>query len=155
MPQLLESDSKDLLGHPDEAVVPLDIAGRQTAHLGPHALGVTRIAEHLAVVEADQVKRVDGTQVDVVGERAPAYLPQLLEQERRGDHRRPRVERETVLAEHTGSAAGLVMALHDVHVVSACHEPNSRGQAAEACSDDNGTGTAVVHLVSGMRAGLV
>jgi hypothetical protein len=132
MRAMCESGVEDPFAHGQEASVTLLVFRREAADLLSHQFGVARVVEHVSVVEPDAVERVHGPEIDIVPEAASAQLPQLLEQERRRDHRRPRVEREPVLLEHTGPPARLVQALQDRHPVAPHSQAHGSGQPAEA-----------------------
>ena len=82
-------------------------------------------------------------QVDVVFHATSAERPQFLEEERRGDDRRPSVESEAVLPMDVGAAPGSVELLENGDPVAAGAQAHRGGQTAESAPDDNGSGTGI------------
>ena len=77
--ELLEADAVDLLAGDHEAVIAVDVVGCEAGDFGAHGVGVAAVVEGGAVMEADAVERVDGAQLDIVGEAAAAQGPKLFE----------------------------------------------------------------------------
>ena len=136
--QLLEADLVDRLAGGEEALVAGHVARREAGDLGAHRRGIAAVVEARAIVEADAIERRNRSQVDVVGEASAAQAPQLLEQEGRGDHRRPGIEGEAILAVHIGPAARRIELLEHADPVTPRPQPHRRGQPAEAAADDDG-----------------
>ena len=135
--ELLEADREDVLAHADEALVTGEIPRRELPDLGPHRRRVARVVEHGAVVKTDPVEGRHRDELHVIRELLPAELPELLEEEGRGDDGGPGVEREALLAEDARPAARLVVPLEDGDVVAPGAEPDGGGEPAEATADDD------------------
>ena len=137
MTQLLEADAEDRFAGAHEILVAGDVVRRQLPDRGAHFRRVARVVERGAVVEANTVERRDRPQFDVVGQPLAAQLPQFLEQERCSDDGGARVEREAVLAENVGAAAGCIELLQDGRPIAAGAQANGSGQPAESAADDD------------------
>jgi hypothetical protein len=88
-------------------------------------------------VKPDAVKWRDRLQGDVVSQFPAAEPPQLLQQERRGEHCRPGVEGEAVLPEDVGPPARRIEFFQHRDAVAARAQTHGRGETAEAGADDN------------------
>jgi hypothetical protein len=136
--QLLEADAKDLLALRDEALVPGHVAGLEFADLAAHFGGVAGVIKLLTVGKPDPVERRHRPHVDGVRHALAAQRPQLLEEERRGDHGGPGVEGEPVLLVHVSSPAGGIELVQHGHAVAAGAEAHRRGEPAKAAADHDG-----------------
>jgi hypothetical protein len=121
-------DALDVL---DEARVSVEIRRVEPCDLAPHLGGVPVVVEHRAVLEPHVVVRVEADEVHIVGGALARERKDLVEQPRRRDDRRARVERVAVALEHIGAPAGLVELLNDVDLVPLCTKPNGGAQPAE------------------------
>src|SRR5262245_15879867 len=88
-------------------------------------------------MKANLIKRIERAEVDLAPEVAPGQLPQFLEQERRGDDRRARIEREPVLVEDVGATARTIEALEHGDAITARAQAHRGGKSAEAAADDD------------------
>ena len=136
--ELLEAHLKDVAAHVVEPLVAFDVARREPAHLLDHVVGVAGVVEHVAVVEADSIKRRDRPQVDIVRHLLAAQLPELLEQKRRGDHGGSAVELVAVHLVDVGAPARLVSLLEDGDLIPASTKSHGGGESAEPAPDDDG-----------------
>src|SRR5690606_14523130 len=94
VPEPEESLLEDLAALLEEALVAGDVVRTDARDLRPHPRRVAAVVEGLPVVEADPVEGIDGNDLDEVLGAPPGELEELLDQERRGDDRRARVEDE-------------------------------------------------------------
>ncbi len=151
MAELLEPDAENGFALAHVALVAGYVGRREARDLGQHRRAIAAVVEGLAVVETDPVEGRDGAQVHVVGELAAAELPEILEEERRGDDGRARVEGEAVLPVDIGAAAGRIELFQDGDAIAARAKPDGCRETAEAAADHDGMGPAI-GLDRGCRA---
>ena len=135
--QPLEANAVDRFTVADEPVISSDIVGIEAGNLGAHRRFVAAGVEDVAILKANLVEQRNRPKLDVVRHPPAAERPQLLEQERRGDNRRPGVKGEAVLAMHESPPSRGVELFHDRHAIAARAEPHSGRQAAEPAADDH------------------
>src|SRR5262249_24869075 len=133
--QPLEAHPEDGLAHRQEALIALDVARRELAHLAAHRLWVAGVVEDRPVMKADTIEGPDRTEVDLVGEAAAREAKELLEREGRGDHRGPGVIRVALLAVNERPPARRVLALDHLHPIAAHQEAHRRREPPKAAAD--------------------
>jgi len=138
--ELLEADLEDLFAFFQEAPVPVHVLRREAADFLHHFVGVARVVEGGPVVEADAVEGVDGHELHVVLQVAPAEGPELLEQKRRGNDGGPGVERKAVLLEDARPAAGLIEAVEKRHPKATRPQSDGGREPAHSGPNDDGVG---------------
>ena len=103
---------------------------------------VTVVIEAAPVVIEDAVVRVAGDQVEVVFAALARRCEQIVEHERRGDHRRTAVELEAIDLVDVSPPAELVALLEQLDVVPFGGKANGGGETAEAAADHDNSGHA-------------
>ena len=78
-PQTFKAQGFAQLGIGQKVFITDQIVGRKTRNFGTHGGFVTAVIKPSAIAEPDTVKRVHGTQIDIVFEGAATQCPQLFQ----------------------------------------------------------------------------
>ena len=144
----------------DGRVRALDLAAFPvTWDVREHVLTRPVVAEDGAILEPHVVERIDRDQLHVVGGLLPAEREQIVDQPRRRDDGRPRVEREAILLPDICPPARLVALLEHGDLVPLRTKTNGRCQSAKPTADDENShmrlnadsGGKVLHAKGGTR----
>ena len=132
-----ESDLIDLATTLEESIECRRIARLDARNLLAHEREIGGVTEHVTIVEAHLVKRIERTQGDIVCEALAADSPQILEQIRCGDDRRAGIKGVSVLAIDITSPARPIETLEHRDLVPTHTEANGRSQSTETTTDDD------------------
>jgi hypothetical protein len=135
MAELLEADAINGFALAHETVVTGDICRCDTGHLRAHGFGVAAVVEDLTRIEADAVEGRQGTELDIIFEAAAAQIPQVLEQEGRGDDGWPAVEGMAGFNPDGGSPSQRVQFFEQGDTVSSGAQANGGGESAETTAN--------------------
>ena len=119
----------------EETVVAGEVARREAGDFRAHRIGFSARAERRAVLEADLVKGVQRTKVDVLVEIAAAGRPEVAEELRDRDDGGTEVEAEAVAVDGAGAPAGHVEAIDHRDAVALGAEPHRCGQSPQPGAD--------------------
>ncbi len=128
--QLLEPDT--------EATERLGVlVARELPDLLGHRLAAVAHEERGSVGIHRPVHRVDRVDRDVVLHLGTRSVERGLEEVRHREHRRPVVESETALGDHSGSAAGNRVTFDDGDVMAGTDEVGSGREPSQTCTNNN------------------
>ena len=130
----------DARGVGQKAQVALNVALVDLLDLAQHVGEIARGVKRCAVSPAVARQRLDGQQVDVIGQFAPGFGKELLEDVAHRDDRGAGVPVEAVggILVHLAADNGILLV--DADLAAARREPNRRAQAADARADDGDLG---------------
>jgi len=149
--ELFEADLENVLARFDEALEPGDVGRIEFCDLRAHAVGVARIVEAFAVLEADLIERINRAQRQIVRHLAPAQGPELLKHMRGRDDGGAGIEGKAVLAEDGSAPTGLFELLEHGHPVAARPQPDRGREPAEAAADHDRMRSRIEIARTGLR----
>ena len=138
--ELFKPDAINRFAHFQIGVIMARLSGRKTLHFGAHGVGVSRIGEGRAVGEADFVKRIHRSKIDVVAHPATGQAPKLFKQERRRHDGWARIESEPSHPVNAGTTAGRVEAFNHRHIIAARAQTDRRRQPPEPRANNHRRG---------------
>jgi hypothetical protein len=110
----------------------------QAPHLGDHRVFVLAHAEVGAVAPADFVIGIDGAQIDILVEIAPAFGPELAEHLRHGHDGGAQIEPVPVPRDRRSAPARPVQPVQKRDLVALGAQPHGRRQTAQPGTDHDG-----------------
>ena len=139
-----EAHVVDLARLLEQCEIAVGIRRVDAGDLGQGLLDATAVVEVVSVVEVEPVPELQRYDPDVVGDVFAKQREQLLEQERRGQHRGPGVVPEPVLFEHLRAPPEPHAAVDQRDFMALRPRPQRGGDAAETSADHHD----VAHAVS-------
>ena len=135
--ELKKAHVEDLPGLRQEGAVAVAVGRLDARDLGQGLLQRAAVVEPGVVGEVEAVPGRQGHQPDMLFQPFAEEREKFLEQEWRGDHRRPGVVLETVAFEDLGSTAQARAAVDERDLVALGAQPQGGGDSAEASADDD------------------
>jgi hypothetical protein len=142
----IETGFENLLALQQKLVVAREIARIERPDLRAEIFLVAVVVKYRTVFEPDVVERIDRPDVHVLRRLLAVQREQIVDQPRRGDDRRARIEGEAVLLPDVRAAAGLVTRFDDRDVVPLRAQPDGRRESTESTADDDDVHTGVERL---------
>ncbi len=135
--QFNEPFLEDGLGRLHEPVVSGHVIGIPLAYLIGNKIGIVVVIKRLAGMVKNTIEGIERSEFDVLLALAAGRREDVVEHERRGNHRRPTVKLEAVLLINISPAARPVQLLKNFNLIASRGQPGGRSQSSKTTTDDD------------------